>query len=167
MECGALRFGDYTLTSGKKSKYYVDIKKASSRPDILRRITEDFKAKGIECSKVAGMELGAVALIVAYSLETGKPFVIIRKGWREHGTKKKIEGEILPGEKILLLEDVVTSGGSVIQAIESIEGEGGEVVAVLSVVDREEGGTEKIMERANFFPLVRAKELLEMSSSKL
>jgi orotate phosphoribosyltransferase len=111
------------------------------------------------------MELGAVALIVAYSLESGIPFVIIRKGGREHGTKRKIEGEIDPGEKVLLLEDVVTSGGSVIQAIDRIEEIGGEVVAVLSVVDREEGGTEKVKERANFLPLVRARELLEMTNS--
>ena len=160
-ECGALRFGDFTLTSGKKSKYYVDIKKASSRPDILKKITQEFRSKGMECTKVAGVELGAVALIVAYSLETGNPFVIIRKGGREHGTKRKIEGEILPGEKVLLLEDVVTSGGSVIQAIDIIEEAGGEVVAVLSVVDREEGGTSKVNERAKFIPLVRARELLE------
>jgi orotate phosphoribosyltransferase len=111
------------------------------------------------------VELGAVALIVAYSLKTGIPFVIIRKGGREHGTKRKIEGEILPGEKVLLLEDVVTSGGSVLQAIDRIEEEGGNVAAVLSVVDREEGGTEKLKERVDFLPLVRAKQLLEMTKT--
>lgn len=166
MDCGALRFGDFTLTSGKKSKYYVDIKKACSIPEILKNIISGFKEKGIECDKIAGMELGAVALIVAYSLETGLPFLIIRKGGREHGTKRKIEGEIQPGENILLLEDVVTSGGSVIQAIDIIEEAGGKVVAVLSVVDREEGGTDKIQERARFLPLVRARKLLEMAESR-
>jgi orotate phosphoribosyltransferase len=166
MECGALRFGDFTLTSGKKSKYYVDIKKASSRPDILKRIVKGFMDIGIQCDKVAGMELGAVALIVAYSLETDKPFLIIRKGGRVHGTKKRIEGEIRTGEKVLLLEDVVTSGGSVIQAVDAIEEAGGEVVGILTVVDREEGGTEKVRQRGDFHPLVRAKDLLEMSNSK-
>jgi orotate phosphoribosyltransferase len=122
-----------------------------------------FKDLGINCDKVAGMELGAVALIVAYSLKTDMPFLIIRKGGREHGTKRKIEGDIKPGEKILLLEDVVTSGGSVIQAIDIVEEAGGEVVAVLTVVDREEGGTDKVMDRAKFIPLVRAKELLELA----
>ena len=131
--------GDFTLRSGKKSKYYVDIKRASSRPEILSKMISGFKDLGIDCDKVAGMELGAVALIVAYSLKTDLPFLIIRKGGREHGTKRKIEGDIKPGEKILLLEDVVTSGGSVIQAIDIVEEAGGEVVAVLTVVDREEG----------------------------
>ncbi|MBN1538719.1 MAG: orotate phosphoribosyltransferase [Candidatus Thermoplasmatota archaeon] len=162
MECGALRFGDFTLTSGKKSRYYVDIKKASSRPEILREITRGFIDFGLECDKVAGMELGAVALIVSYSLQTGKRFVIIRKGGREHGTRRRIEGEILQGERILLLEDVVTSGGSVLDAIDQIDEAGGKVIGVLCVVDRREGGTERVMERAPFRSLVTAEELLEM-----
>ena len=163
VECGAVKFGDFTLTSGRKSKYYVDIKKASSRPEILREITREFIDMDIECDKVAGVELGAVALIVSYALETGKPFLIIRKGGREHGTKKRIEGEILPGERILLLEDVVTSGGSVVDAIDNIKKDGGKIAAVLSVVDREEGGTEKVSQQAPFFSLVRARDLLEMA----
>ena len=112
------------------------------------------------------MELGAVALIVSYALESERPFLIIRKRGREHGTRKRIEGEILPGERILLLEDVVTSGGSVIDAIECIEGEGGSVVAVLAVVDREEGGTERVENRTAFHSLVKARELLAMADKK-
>ncbi|MBN1389566.1 MAG: orotate phosphoribosyltransferase [Candidatus Thermoplasmatota archaeon] len=163
LECGALRFGDFTLTSGRKSRYYVDIKRASSRPEVLKEITRGFIEYGVDCDKVAGMELGAVALIVSYSLRTGKQFIIIRKGGREHGTKRKIEGEVLPGERILLLEDVVTSGGSVLEAIDRIEEAGGKVTSVLSVVDREEGGTEKVKERASFRSLVTAGELLKMA----
>jgi orotate phosphoribosyltransferase len=160
IECGALRFGDFTLTSGAKSRYYVDIKKASSDPRILSRITNAFIGMGIEAEKVAGVELGAVPLIVAYSLQSGIPFVIIRKGDREHGTKKKIEGEVRQGEKVLLLEDVVTSGGSVINAVDELERIGAKVVHIISVVDREEGGTDKVSARAPFDALVRAKDLL-------
>ncbi|MCU0798583.1 MAG: orotate phosphoribosyltransferase [Candidatus Thermoplasmatota archaeon] len=159
--CGALRFGDFTLTSGAKSRYYVDIKRASSIPAILKRITEGFTDLGVEADKVAGVELGAVPLIVAYSLHKGIPFIIIRKGEREHGTKKRIEGEILPGERVLLLEDVVTSGGSVIKAVDELESAGAKVVRIASVVDREEGGTEKVGAKAQFTALVRAKDLLE------
>ncbi len=162
VKCGAVRFGDFTLTSGKKSKYYVDVKKASSRPEILKRIISGFLGIDLPCDKVAGMELGAVPLIVAYALETGVPFVIIRKGGREHGTQRKIEGEILPGEKVLLLEDVVTSGGSVVQAAERIKEAGGELVGILTVVDREEGGTNKVRDIADFHALVTAKQLLKM-----
>lgn len=166
VDCGAVRFGDFTLTSGKKSRYYVDIKKASSRPDILKRITRGFLDIGMECDKVAGMELGAVPLIVAYSLESGVQFIIIRKGEREHGTGRLIEGDILPGERILLLEDVVTSGGSVIRAADHIIQAGGKIVGILSVVDREEGGTEKVGEIAPFHPLVTAGQLLSMTDGK-
>lgn len=160
VECKALRFGDFTLTSGKKSRYYIDIKKASAFPSILRKITDGFKSFGVECDKVAGVELGAVPLIVSYSLETGIPFVIVRKPGREHGTKRGVEGEIDKGDRILLLEDVVTSGGSVIQAIDRLEEEGGNVVSVITVVDREEGGTDRISEMVPFNALLKAGDLL-------
>ncbi len=155
-----MRFGDFTLTSGKKSRYYVDVKKASSRPDILKRMTLEFASSSIECDKVAGVELGAVPLIVSYSLLKGIPFIIIRKAGRGHGTKRKFEGSIEKGDRILLLEDVVTSGGSVLEAVDIIEEAGGEVVSILTVVDREEGGTEKVEKRAPFSALVRAQDLL-------
>ncbi len=164
--CGALRFGDFTLTSGAKSRYYVDIKRASSDPAILKRITEGFMVHNVEADKVAGVELGAVPLIVAYSLNKGIPFIIIRKGDREHGTKKRIEGDIVPGERILLLEDVVTSGGSVIKAVDELESAGAKVVRIISVVDREEGGTDRVSARAPFTALVKAKDLLEEASRR-
>ena len=161
ISCEAIRFGDFTLTSGKKSSYYIDVKKACSRPDILAKIIDCFVDKGVDCSKVAGVELGAVPLIVGYSLRTGKPFLIIRKKAKEHGTGRRMEGEVDHlEEEILLLEDVVTSGGSVLSAIDVIEEAGGKVTAVMAVVDREEGGTERIEQRAEFISLVRASELL-------
>ncbi|MFW3146512.1 MAG: orotate phosphoribosyltransferase [Thermoplasmatota archaeon] len=163
ISCGALKFGDFTLTSGAKSRYYVDIKKASAMPEILRRITLAFEEIGPECDKVAGVELGAVPLIVSYSLKKNVPFLIIRKGGREHGTKSRIEGEIGRGERILLLEDVVTSGGSVLKAVDLIEEQGGRVVGILAVVDREEGGTEPVSSRAPFRSLIKARELLQMA----
>ncbi|MEA3560071.1 MAG: orotate phosphoribosyltransferase [Candidatus Thermoplasmatota archaeon] len=159
--CGALRFGDFTLTSGMKSRYYVDIKKASCIPEILEKITDNFAKKGFECDKVAGMELGAVSLITAYSLRENVPFVIIRKGGREHGTKKRIEGDIKKGERILILEDVITSGGSVIEAARLINEAGGNIVGILTVVDREEGGTDKVSSIAHFHALVTARDLLK------
>lgn len=167
VECEALRFGDFTLTSGKKSKYYVDIKKASSRPEILRRITDGFAEFDIECDSIAGVELGAVPLIVSYSLMKDRPFVIIRKSGREHGTRRKFEGNINEGDRVLLLEDVVTSGGSVIQAIDIIEEAGGIVAGILTVVDREEGGTEKVKERGDFRSLVKASDLLAEADKRI
>jgi orotate phosphoribosyltransferase len=106
-------------------------------------------------------------LIVSYSLNKDVPFIIIRKGGREHGTKRKFEGIIEKGDRILLLEDVVTSGGSVLQAIDTIEEAGGEVVSILTVVDREEGGTDKVSKRGTFKALVRAKDLLEEADKRM
>ena len=79
LSCQAVRFGDFTLTSGKKSRYYVDIKRASCNPDILSKITDLFSYEAVECDKVAGVELGAVPLVVAYSLRNKVPLLIIRK----------------------------------------------------------------------------------------
>jgi orotate phosphoribosyltransferase len=165
VSCGAVKFGDFTLTSGKKSRYYVDIKKASTRPDILRKIVKGFSDMGYHPDRVAGVELGAVPLIVAYSILNDVPFVIIRKGEREHGMKNKIEGSIRSGDRVLLLEDVVTSGGSVLKAMDVLEGSGAIVEAVISVVDREEGGTEPIGDRTNFHSLVRARDLLAVADN--
>lgn len=166
VSCGALRFGDFTLTSGKKSRYYVDIKKASCQPDILERIIEGFVDEGLECDKVAGMELGAVPLITAYSLRKKVPFIIVRKAGRAHGTKKRIEGSLSKGEKVLILEDVVTSGGSVIEAAGLLDEAGADIVGIITVVDREEGGTEKVSAVSRFSALVTAGELLSRSEAK-
>lgn len=167
VKSGAVKFGDFTLTSGKKSKYYVDIKRASSNPRVLGSITEGFSSYGVEADKVAGVELGAVPLIVAYSLQNELPFIIIRKKGREHGTRKGYEGQLNPGERVLLLEDVITSGGSVLRAIDIIEEAGGEVVKVLTVVDRQEGGTEPVNRRSSLGSLVTAEDLLNASEKKI
>ena len=161
LSCEAVRFGDFTLTSGKKSRYYVDIKRASCNPDILSEITDMFSYEAVECDKVAGVELGAVPLVVAYSLRNKVPLLIIRKKGRDHGTRKMIVGDLKEGDRILLLEDVVTSGGSVLGAIDLLEEAGASVVGVLSVVDREEGGTEPLNQRVDFRSLVKASDLLE------
>jgi orotate phosphoribosyltransferase len=165
VSCGALKFGDFTLTSGKKSSYYIDIKKASCHPDILDRIIDGFTEKDTGCDKVAGMELGAVPLITAYSLRKRVPFIIVRKGGRAHGTKKRIEGEIKEGDRVLLLEDVVTSGGSVIEAANLLKEAGADIVGIITVVDRQEGGTDKVSSLADFSALVSADELLSRSGS--
>ena len=143
LDCQAVKFGDFTLTSGKKSKFYVDMKLASTDPEILTIISKEF-AKNIsdDVDFIAGMELGAVPLAVALSLETGIPYSMIRKSAREHGTGSRIEG---PSEgKAVLVDDVATTGGSNVESIKSLVDEGVDVLQVMVVVDREEGAEEKI-----------------------
>ena len=159
IECEALKFGDFTLTSGKKSSYYVNMKLASTNPDILKLISFEF-AKLIpnETDFIAGMELGAVPLAVALSLETGLPYTMIRKGERKHGTGSRLEG---PSKgKAILVDDVATTGGSNVESLEVLLGEGIDVTKILVVVDREEGAQEKLKPyNVSFRSLISASEL--------
>jgi len=111
---------------------------------------------------LAGMELGAVPLVVALSLETGIPYVIIRKEKREHGTGKQIEGGDVKGKSVLVVEDVTTSGSSVIKSIQILRENNAEVEKVLVVVDRESGAREKLEKlEVEFIPLVSVSEILK------
>ena len=161
IECKALKFGEFTLTSGKKSSYYVNMKMASTNPDILRLISVEF-AKLIPNGTdiIAGMELGAVPLAVALSLESGIPYTMIRKGERKHGTGSRLEG---PSEgKAVLIDDVATTGGSNIESLKVLQDEGIEVTKILVVVDREEGAQEKLGPfNIPFESLISASELSE------
>jgi len=157
IDCEAVKFGNFTLTSGKKSKFYVDMKLASTDPEILSLIAKEFAKNmpdGIDF--IAGMELGAVPLAVALSLETGIPYSMIRKSGRKHGTGSRIEGP--NNGNAVLVDDVATTGGSNIESIKALVDEGVEVTMVMVVVDREEGAAEKIA------PLnVHYKSLIQMS----
>ena len=162
ISCGAVKFGDFILTSGKRSNYYVDIKQASTNPGILRVIAKEMKDYATDYDIVAGMELGAVPIAVALSLESGKPFVIVRKQEKAHGTKKFIEGEDVKGKKVLVVEDVTTTGGSVIRAVKILRENGAIVDKVITVVDREEGAKERLNEEnVELIPLVTKSEILK------
>ena len=162
--CGAVRYGDFTLASGKKSKYYVDIKKASTDPKTLKLIARQaaVKVKKMDVSVVAGVELGGVPLATAVSMETDLPLLIVRKAIKEYGTKSRFVGDIKPEDRIVMLEDVTTSGGSVRNAIEIVMETGASVKYVISVVDREEGAKENLEEAGTkLVPLVTASDLLK------
>lgn len=158
--CGAVKFGRFRLTSGRESDYYIDIKAASTRPEILRRIAEEM-AKYVKGTRLAGMELGAVPIVAAVSLQTGLPFVMLRKQPREHGTGSQIEGELRAGEMVTLLEDVATTGGSMLRSVALLRGAGAEVPRAVVVVDREEGAREALQrEGVELVALVKISELL-------
>ncbi len=165
-DCGALQFGDFTLASGAKSKYYIDIKRASTDPKVLKLIAEGMAAKlkelGLKVDRIAGIVLGSVPLAAALSLETGIPYVMVRKEKKDHGTGKLIEGVLNSGEKVLVVEDVITSAGSSVKGIATLRAEGAVVENVFSVIDREAGGSDALAEiGVKLSPLVRASELLK------
>ena len=164
--CGALQFGDFTLASGAKSSYYIDIKKASTNPAVLKLIAElmaeEIRNTGLKVDRIAGVVLGSVPLAAALALETGIPYVMIRKEKKDHGTGKLIEGELEIGDKVLVVEDVITSAGSSIAAIETLREFGAVVEDVFSVIDRESGGVENLRQiGVTLHPLVKASDLLE------
>ena len=137
---GALQFGEFTLASGKRSPFYVGIKRAITRPEILREIARGLAPFAKGADRIAGVELGAVPIAAAVALETGTPFIMVRKERKEHGTSKEFEGDLQRGDRLLFVEDVVTTGGTLVKAIERVRGHGAEVSDVAVVVDREEGG---------------------------
>lgn len=165
-DCKAIRFGDFTLASGKKSRYYIDIKKASTNPGVLKCIAIEIKEKiqeiSIQGDYIGCVALGGVPIAVAVSLETGMPLVIVRKETKDYGTKGQIIGDPKPGSSVILVEDVTTTGGSVLKAIEILKEEGLEVHYVLVVVDREEGASGNLNKiGVELIPLARVSDLLE------
>ena len=162
--CGAVRYGDFTLASGKKSKYYIDIKRASTDPKTLKLIAQQAasRIKQMDVDIVAGVELGGVPLATAVSLETELPLLIVRKAVKDYGTKSRFVGDIKPKNRLVILEDVTTSGGSVRDAIDVIRETGASVKYVISVVDREEGAKENLNKAGTeLIPLVSASDLLK------
>jgi orotate phosphoribosyltransferase len=159
LDSGAIKFGDFVLTSGKHSKYYVDIKDAATNPEILSLISEILVGR-IGNHKIAGVELGAVPILVATAVMKGLPYLIIRKE-RKHGTGKLTIGEITPGEEIEIIEDVVTTGGSIMKAVNYLRENGAIVNRAYCVVDREEGGKELLdSNNVRLEPLIRISEIM-------
>jgi orotate phosphoribosyltransferase len=139
--------GDFVLRSGRRSRYYLDKYRFETRPDILAALGERIAAAADpDAVRLAGPELGAVALAAAASLASGLPFVIVRKAAKEHGTSNRLEGVYEEGEVVCLVEDVVTSGGALLEAVEALRGAGLVVRSAVCVVDREEGGSEALAE---------------------
>ena len=142
----ALLEGDFVLSSGERSRFYVDKYLFSTEPDLLRDVAGALAAQlpeGVE--RLAGVELGAVPLVVATSLATGLPYVIVRKSAKEHGSSagRSIEGNINRGETVVLVEDVVTTGTQAVRAAGHLRDAGVEVVTIVAVLDRrEEDGKE-------------------------
>ena len=137
--------GDFVLRSGKKSKYYLDKYLFETCPDILKALGEEF-AKHIteDVTLIAGAELGGVALAAATALASGKKWVIIRNSKKGYGTGKLIEGTLKPDDTVLLVEDVATTGGQVLEAAKVITEAGATVKKIICVIDRKQGAEENV-----------------------
>ncbi len=158
----AVKFGDFTLSSGKKSNYYIDKYVFETDPECLRILGEEI-AKMIPpgTQRLAGIELGSVPLAAVTSVQSGLPYIIVRKEKKEYGTRKKIEGELAAGDRVTIIEDVATTGAGAANAVKTLRELGAIVDTVIVVVDREEGAEESLRKMdVSFVPMVKAKELL-------
>jgi orotate phosphoribosyltransferase len=141
----ALLRGEFTLRSGRKSNYYLDKYLFETQPDILRELGKMFAERiPADVTRIAGPELGAIALAAAASMASGKPFVIVRNQKKGYGSGKLLEGKIETGETVVIIEDVLTTGGQVLEAVKSLESAGAKVAGILGVLDRQEGARQNI-----------------------
>ncbi|KQC07623.1 MAG: orotate phosphoribosyltransferase [Methanolinea sp. SDB] len=159
---GAVIRGDFTLASGKKSDYYIDVKSVLTDPGLLEYLAGKI-AGTCSFDVVAGVAVGAVPIAVAVSLVSGKPFAIIRSSGKDHGKESMIIGDV-KGKDVLLVEDVITSGGSVLFGIEQLRAGGAHADSVVTIVDRHAGGEAALREQGvSLIALTSVAEILEDS----
>ncbi|NOX56493.1 MAG: orotate phosphoribosyltransferase [Planctomycetes bacterium] len=150
----ALQFGDFTLASGKKSSYYLDGKQITLHSEGLRLVSEGLLEllDDVEFDAIGGMSIGAdpiIGAMLAVAASRGRSLdgFLVRKEPKGHGTQRYIEGPVQPGARVVIVEDVVTTGGSALRAVDRAEEFGCRVVHVVGIVDRMEGGAENFARR--------------------
>lgn len=164
----ALRFGTFTLTSGKTSSYYIDLRVVPSFPGVFKAVVNAF-VEGIDnmvgpgrLDAIGGIPTAGLtfASAVAYRLE--KPLIYVRKEEREHGVQKRVEGLLQPGWRVVILDDLITTGGSILRTAEAIREEGGVVKEAVVLIDRMEGGEEMLVKHdINLNSLAKITELAD------
>lgn len=147
---GGFRIGEFKLTSGGLSPYYVDLRILISRPRVFERLVDSYvdrmRSIGEDFDIVAGVETAGIPIATLISHKTGLPMVYARGGERGHGTGKMIEGELREGSRVVIVDDVLTTGKSIEGAAKTIMAAGGKVVYALVFLDRLQNGVEKLRE---------------------
>ncbi|MBN1125426.1 MAG: orotate phosphoribosyltransferase [Sedimentisphaerales bacterium] len=150
--------GDFVLRSGKRSKYYLDKYLFETCPDILQALGEEFaKHAGEEVTLIAGAELGGVALAASTAMASGKNWIIVRNSKKGYGTGKMVEGVLNAGDVVLLVEDIATTGGQVLEAAKIITEAGASVKKIVCVIDRKQGAEENITDAGFVFESILTK----------
>jgi orotate phosphoribosyltransferase len=151
--------GEFTLRSGKKSKYYLDKYLFETCPDILEALGEEF-AKHLtdDVTLIAGAELGGVALAAATAMQSGKNWIIVRNSKKGYGTGKLVEGVLGAGDIVLLVEDIATTGGQVLEAAKVISKAGAAVKKIVCVIDRKQGAGENVTQAGYKFESILTKD---------
>ena len=157
----AILRGSFTLRSGRKSSWYIDKYKLTTMPHILEAVGQEMSGRVLEdTNKVAGAELGGIPLVSVVSIKTGLPSVFIRNQKKNYGTERQVEGSVGAGDRFILLEDIVTTGGQSIEAARLIESLGGIVQKIVAIFDRQEGGRENIENSGYLFDSLITRDML-------
>ena len=174
LRTGSLKFGTFKLTSGLLSPYYVDLRLIPSYPeafqliiDMYRSVVEPDLVKRVQ--RLAGVPSAGIAYAAVVALNLNKPLLYVRKEQKEHGRERKVEGLLQPGDKVLVLDDVVTTGKSLLEATEAISAEGGIVEDAVVLLDRQQGAERNLQKkhvRLHAFTTMRriADRLLDLGS---
>lgn len=148
-ELGIIKFGNYVLKSGIESPFYVDLRPLASSPQLLKTLANNLLelVEGTPYELICGVPYAALPMATVMSLADGVPLIIKRKENKGYGTKRMVEGIYKDGQNCLLVEDVITSGKSLIETIDEVEREGLKVTDIVVVLDREQGGVERLKEK--------------------
>ncbi|NQU99761.1 MAG: orotate phosphoribosyltransferase [Parcubacteria group bacterium] len=166
-EINAIKFGEFTLKSGMKSPIYVDLRVIVSYPEVMKMIAktieEKIKENNLEYDIITGPPYNALPIASVLSVDMNIPMIYMRKELKGYGTNKKIEGLYKKGQTCLVIDDLITTGGSKFEAIEPLEKEGVEVKDVVVLVDREQGGKKKLKEKGyNLYSIILISEMLDV-----
>ena len=161
-----IKFGDFTLASGKKSSYYIDLRLVASFPHIFRKMTKNLQKLVSEKTgldnfdSLVSVPTGGLVIGSALAIETVKPLIYVRDKPKDYGTTKSIEGKIFSGMKVILIDDVITTGNSVINAIKQLKDAGLSISDVYVVINRLEGANNTLeLEKVNLYQLTDVLEI--------
>ena len=164
-EIGVIKFGEFKLKSGIMSPIYIDLRLLISHPKVLKLVSDAMVeiAKGLDFDVIAGIPYTALPIATAMSLDTGWPMTYARKEVKDYGTKKKIEGVYKEGDIALIIDDLITTGGSKFETIEPFEASGLEIKDFVVLVDREQGGAKMLEEKGyRLHSVIGINELLDI-----